>query len=432
MASTLNKMVGVEKRSPKLLKFILRPLRPFWRFFLMFVILPSYKLYLEIKKRFSKFYAPQKSKHKIIHPFSRRYITHFIVIAIAAFTVAANLNAYETRRDDFEQKSIIAGLVTTQDLGSIEEEGPITAQQKATRYLGQTAVATKPQVSEGLDIDEIVPSTVAGGSAVISPILSPIEEGLRQRDKVVNYTVQIGDTISQIAEQFGVTANTILWENNLTAYSLIRPGDTLTILPTSGIRHKVASGDTVASIAKKYGIDTDKIIEFNKLASADDINTGETLVIPGGKKIQTTSSYTIRSFTQPAVVAPAPKVVSGTGTMTWPTDCRRITQYFRYAHSGLDIACGIGNPIYAADDGTVTKAQTGWNGGYGTMITIDHGNGKQTLYGHLSAFYVSVGDNVTKGQNIGAMGSTGRSTGPHVHFEVRSGGARVNPLYYVK
>lgn len=419
-------MVYLKSKSPKIVKVISKPLGGIGRFLLLMVILPLYKIYLIIKKITNKFYAPQKSRHKLIHPFSRRYLTHFIILLISFFTVAANLNANEIRREEFGQTSIIASLITIEDLGVIEEEGPITGPKKITRYLGQTGVESRTQVTEGDQGEGILPTTVTGDSAVVQPILSPIEEELRQRDKIVYYTVQPGDTISEVAEKFGITTNTILWENSLSAYSLIRPGDKITILPTSGLRHKVAKNDTVAKIAKKYGIEAERIIEFNKLASADDIKIGEKLIIPGGRKVYAQPTYALRSLYQ----APAPRVVS-TGSLLWPTSCRRITQYFRYRHSGVDIACGYGQPIYAADSGRVIKARGGWNGGYGVTIEIDHGN-TQTLYGHLSNLYVKVGENVVQGQVIGAMGSTGRSSGSHLHFETRIAGARKNPLYYIK
>jgi len=393
------------------------------------LVLPIYKTYLVIKKLINKFYAPQKSRHKLIHPFSRRYLTHLIIIVISILTVSANLNAYEARREEFGQTSIISTLVTNEDLGILEEEGPISNNKKITRYLGQTGVATQIQVTAGGENEEIGHSTVAGDSAIVRPILSPMEEELRQRDKIVYYTVQIGDTISEIAEKFGITSNTILWENNLSAYSVIRPGDKLTILPTAGIRHKVAKGETLAQIAKKYKVEAEEILEFNKIASADDILIGEQVMIPGGQKPYVAPTYTFRNLYQPV---PAAAKVVATGKMFWPTNCRRITQYFRWRHSAIDIACSLGQPIYAADSGEVIEAQGGWNGGYGNVIMIDHGSGIQTVYGHLSKFYVKAGESVEKGQMIGAMGSTGRSTGPHVHFEVRSGGARKNPLYYVK
>lgn len=430
LAGSFRSLIYIKEKSPRIAKTITKPLGMTGRFLLWVIILPIYKIYLTIKKIINKFYAPGKSRHHLIHPFSRRYLIHIIIIIISIFTVASNLNAYETRREEFGRTSIMAQLVTTQDLGTIEEEGPITSSNKITRYMGETGVSIQPQVSEGGQAEEILPATVSGSGAIISPILSPVEEELRQRDKIVYYTVQPGDTISEIAEQFGITSNTILWENNLSAYSLIRPGDKLTILPSAGIQHKVAKNETIAKIAKKYGVETENIIEYNKLASADDIKTGEKLLIPGGKKIQPKVTYTFRSWTQPAAPS-APKAVA-TGQMLWPTSCRYISQYFRYRHSGLDIACGYNKPIYAADSGRVIKAQGGWNGGYGAVIIIDHGNGKQTLYGHLNKIYVKVGENVTKGTTIGAMGSTGRSTGPHIHFEVRVGGVRKNPLYYIK
>ncbi|MDX9893487.1 MAG: M23 family metallopeptidase [Patescibacteria group bacterium] len=430
-AKTLRGLVYFWQNSPRLTRHLTKILKVGGKILLLIIILPLYRISLGLKKIFNHFYAPQKSRHHLIHFFSRRYLTHFIIIMVAIFTVGANLNAYEVRRSDFGNDSIVGTIVAPEDLGGIEEEGPILNSKKISRYLGQNAIGNTPQASEGGQAEETLPSTVAGGSAVVSPILSPIEEDLRQRDKITYYTIQNGDTISEIAEKFGITTNTILWENNMTAYSVIRPGDSLTILPASGIRHKVSSGETVAGIAKKYGVEPDKIIEFNKLASADDIKIGEQLMIPGGKKINTAPSYSFRSIVSAPATPVAPKVVS-TGKMQWPSACHTITQYFRLGHSGVDIACGSGKPIYAADAGTVIVAQGGWNGGYGNYIIIDHGKGIQTLYGHLSKIYVAAGEAVTKGQNIAAEGSTGRSTGPHVHFEVRVAGVRKNALYYIQ
>ena len=375
----------------------------------------------------NKFYAPQKARHKLAHPFSRRYLIHLIIIIISSFTIASNLNAHETRRDDYNQTSIAGALIYKEDLGLIEVEGPILNSKKITRYLGQTGVAYQNYLNEAPDIEEIVPSTVAGDSAVISPILSPVEEGLRERDKIIYYTVQQGDSISTIASQFGVSNYTLLWENNLTAYSVIRPGDKLAILPTSGLRHKVKKGETISSIAKKYSIDSEKIIEFNKLASVNDIQIGEKLFIPGGQVIQPKKSYTVRSFYQP----PAAKVVSS-GKMLWPTTCRYISQYYRWGHSAIDLACNFGSAIYSVNGGTVITAKYGWNGGYGNYVIVDHGGGVQTLYAHFTKLYVQSGQTVNKGAVLGLMGSTGRSTGPHLHFEIRVGGVRKNPLYYIK
>ncbi|MFA6381957.1 MAG: M23 family metallopeptidase [Candidatus Buchananbacteria bacterium] len=427
LAITLKGLAYLKDKLPFLARLLSKPLEKIGRLFLFFLILPIYKIYLTSKKLANKFYAPHKIRNRILHPFSRRYLTHLIIIVISIFTIASNLNAYETRLDELNQTSVIASLNTEEDLGAIVEEGPISISNKVTHYLGQTSVAVKQQLGEGDFTQETITPTVSGGSAIVRPILSPAEENLRQRDKIVYYTIQIGDTISDVAEKFGISVSTILWENNLTAYSLIRPGDKLTILPTSGIKYKVVKGDTIAKIAKKYDVEPGKIVEFNKLASEQDIAVGEELLIPGAKKISTAPTYTVRSLAQ---TAPAARVASS-GKMNWPNSCRRVTQYFTWRHSGVDIACPFGSTIYAAAAGVVIKAQGGWNGGYGNYIIINHG-GTQTLYGHLSRIFVEVGQVVNQGTAIGAEGSSGRSTGPHLHFEVRSGGVRRNPFSYVR
>jgi len=394
------------------------------------MILPGYKRYLNAKKSFTKFYAPHISRHRLVHPFSRRYLIHLTIIVISSFVFASNLRADEVRRQDFGQTNIISKLIVNEDLGLIEEEGPLNnvGARKVTRYQGEAGLENKLQVSPSEIEEDILPSTVSGGGAVVRPILSPAEEGLRQRDEIVYYTVQPGDTISDIAENFGISVNTILWENNLSSYKIIQPGDKLAILPTSGIRHKVVKGDSLNSIAKKYDVEAEKIIEANLLADASDITIGEALLIPGGTKPYVAPTYTSQTASRYQTTGKT----TGSGKMLWPNSCRRITQYFGWRHSGLDIACPFGSAIHSADGGTVIKAQGGWNGGYGNYIIIDHGNGIQTVYGHLSKIYVGAGESVEKGQTIGAEGSTGRSTGPHLHFETRVGGVRKNPLYYIK
>lgn len=255
------------------------------------------------------------------------------------------------------------------------------------------------------------------------------------RQSIVYYTVQDGDTISTISRRFGITVNTILWANNLTAYSIIRAGDRLTILPYSGVLYTVKKGDTLAKIAQNYDVDLEKILSCNTLGNS--LAIGQKIVIPGAKRIEntvvakkTTSNYTGISVIKDLIKTPTTKI-SG-NKMAWPTVGHRITQYFSWRHNGVDIANKVGTPIYAADSGTVILAQGGYNGGYGNTIVIDHGGGKKTRYGHASKLFVKVGDEVTKGENIAAMGSTGRSTGSHLHFEVLINGIRYNPLNYIK
>lgn len=235
------------------------------------------------------------------------------------------------------------------------------------------------------------------------------------------YVVREGDTLSQIADMFGVTSNTILWANDI-KNGVIQPGQSLVILPIVGVRHIVKSGDTIASIAKKYGADSDEILAYNQMISLGELAVGETLVIPGGEIAtqvqatkQKTSAYrgsgTSSGGGSAGFVHPAPGSIKTQGI---------------HGYNAVDLASGYGTPIRAAAAGQVIVSKSGgWNGGYGNYIVIKHNDGTQTLYAHMSTNYVGVGAWVGTGETIGAMGSTGKSTGVHVHFEVR--GAR-NPF----
>jgi murein DD-endopeptidase MepM/ murein hydrolase activator NlpD len=252
------------------------------------------------------------------------------------------------------------------------------------------------------------------------------------RDREVEYTVAPGDTVSAIAEKFGVSMDTIRWENKLVSVSSIKPGQKLRILPVSGVLHKVTRGETIYTIAKKYEANPQAVVDypFNNFADNETfaLAVGQELVVPDGKKPAEVLWSPSRNVAQNTPNAGA---VSGTGQFVWPM-AGRITQRFAWYHSGLDIATGYGTPVLAADSGTVVVA--GWpdNSGYGIRVVIDHGNGYQTWYGHLSKVLVSAGQGVGRGQQIGLEGSTGRSTGPHLHFEIRRGSTRLNPLDLLK
>ena len=233
--------------------------------------------------------------------------------------------------------------------------------------------------------------------------------------------------------KFNLNVVTLLWANKLTSRSLIRPGDKLTILPIDGVLHTVKSRDTISAIAKYYDTESDEIISFNALADAGDINIGETLIVPEG--------------VMPRAVAPAPRPVSRLASsrevlkipsgspstsgsrLVWPTPGRVITQYYTWRHAGLDVDGNLTSPIYASEAGTVEYA--GWGTGYGLYITISHGNGMKTRYAHFSKLFVKTGDRVARGETIGMMGSTGWSTGSHLHFEVIINGRKQNPLNYL-
>lgn len=281
-----------------------------------------------------------------------------------------------------------------------------------------------------------------GGGAVLKPSLIPgvVVIGV-ERKNVITYTIEPGDSLSSVAYRYGVSVATLMWENSLGARSIIRPGDSIRIPPTTGVMHTIKKGDTLKKIATAYGVKPEDIVKFNHLSEdGTDLVIGEKIMVPGGVKaeapaVRTPSQYTATqgryTGTKPASSSQAP-TVSG---YVWPSAARTITQYYGWRHYGLDLAGPMNSANYAARAGTVTKSQCGWNNGYGCVIIIDHGNGVVTLYGHNNKLLVSVGDQVTTGQTIGLMGNTGNvrgRTGIHLHFEVRVNGARMNPLKYVR
>lgn len=381
---------------------------------------------------------------------AKNHLVYFFVFSLTVLFVFTNLIS-QTRAGSLEtkiSKTVMASLIPA-DLGSrqdeelIEETG-ITAKSLAAdkeKYAGDTNILNKDDsliVME--DTDDFLSLAFNNTSDII---LKPLFSGtstsngnniISQRSETTYYTVQNGDTVSTIARRFGLTVNTILWANNLSAFSLIRAGDSLTILPFSGILYAVKSGDTITKIAAKYGIDASKILAANNIS--DGLKAGQNIILPGAKKISEQTTVA-RTSTQSGLsvirdLIKSPTVEAGTGKMAWPTKGYRITQYFSWSHNGVDIGNKVGTPIYAAEAGVVEIAQGGYNGGYGNTIVINHGGGRKTRYGHASKLFVKVGDVVEKGENIAAMGSTGRSTGSHLHFEVLINGIRYNPLNYIK
>jgi murein DD-endopeptidase MepM/ murein hydrolase activator NlpD len=246
------------------------------------------------------------------------------------------------------------------------------------------------------------------------------------RDKILKYTVLDGDTISSIALKFDISVDTIRWQNDLDKNGTIKVGQQLEILPVAGVSHKVQKGDTIYSIAKKYDVDAQGIVNFPFNAFVNDetfeLAVGQIVIVPEGVKPEPTQQSAPRTRQS----TPNAGSVTATGKFAWPTN-GSITTSFAWYHPGIDIANRAAPPVLAADSGTVTKAQ--WDStGYGNMVMIDHGNGFVTRYGHLSKIYVSVGQTVARGNAIGQMGSTGRSTGTHLHFEIYQGATRINPL----
>jgi murein DD-endopeptidase MepM/ murein hydrolase activator NlpD len=214
---------------------------------------------------------------------------------------------------------------------------------------------------------------------------------------------------------FDVSVNTIRWANDIPPSGTIRVGQTLTILPVTGIKYTVKKGDTLASIAKRYGGDADEIASFNVIEGA--LTVGTEIIIPDG----------MVPAPAPTRSSSAPVYATSVGTPT------QIGYYLRpiagglrsqgiHGYNGVDLAAPSGTPIFASAEGDVIVAkQTGWNGGYGQYVVVRHSNGSQTLYAHASSVIVSVGQHVQQGQVIAYVGRTGKATGSHVHFEIRNG-----------
>lgn len=250
----------------------------------------------------------------------------------------------------------------------------------------------------------------------------------KPRAEIESYEVKPGDTLASIAEKFDIDIDSIKWQNDLNN-DTIKPGETLEILPVPGVAHKVKSGESIYSIAERYKVDAQNIVNFpfNDFEDLDTfaLNVGQTLIVPGGVPPQ--KAAPVRTVPSRANVIAG---VSGVGRFIWPTT-GYISQSPVFYHMALDIANKALPAIIASDGGTVTYS--GCLGyGYGCHVIVDHGNGFSTLYAHMSRIDASAGQVVSQGQQIGVVGSTGRSTGPHLHFEIRLNGALQNPLSYLQ
>lgn len=264
-------------------------------------------------------------------------------------------------------------------------------------------------------------------------------------DEIIVYKVSPGDTVLAVAKRFGVTDSTIRWANNLKKTDVLHVGQTLTILPISGVKHIVTKGDTLASIAKRYKADVEDIADYNGIDSTDGLTVGQVVIVPDGQiaataTTKTSSGKTIKNRANIPETKSTVSAVKGYYKRPIVLDGNpriRKTQGFHDRYNAVDIGAPIGTPIHAMADGTVIIAKgptcsatspTYWNGGYGNLTIIQHSNGTQTLYAHQKCLNVSVGDQVDQGEIIGQVGNTGRSTGPHLHFEIR--GIRPTPILY--
>ncbi|MCE9643804.1 peptidoglycan DD-metalloendopeptidase family protein [Candidatus Parcubacteria bacterium] len=287
-------------------------------------------------------------------------------------------------------------------------EKPMNVQ---TMPLLQAAVNVDPNPAKGGGDITIVGSALLAENGP-SGTIRDVEEREVNPDHISVYVVREGDTLADIAKLFGVSVNTITWANDLKSRT-VKAGDQLIILPVSGVQHTIVKGDTLESVAKKYKGDISEIAQFNELSEDAKLVVGETIMIPDG---EVSAPKPASSGVKPKIKGSGPALA---GYYTRPVKSGVRSQGL-HGYNGVDLAATYGSSVYAAAGGQVIVSRNyGYNGGYGSYVVIKHPNNTQTLYAHLSANLVFQGAYVEKGQVIGAVGNSGKSTGPHLHFEVR-------------
>lgn len=283
--------------------------------------------------------------------------------------------------------------------------------------------ASTDNLGQGGPETTITSSPINNNSLVAhSPISTDyIETTGFRRNQVTEYTVQVGDLLSFIASDYGVSINSLIWANKLRDADSITPGQILKIPPVSGVIHVVVKGDSLGSIAKKYGAEEAKIVEFNTLPQSGEIDIGDEIIVPDG---QIKSTYVASPGTGTSAAKRFGYLPNLGDYFMQPTNGYNWGRI--HGRNGVDVANSCGTPIYAAAEGSVAIADgVGYNGGFGKFVKLVHSNGTETLYAHATKLLIAAGEYAQRGQMIALMGSTGRSTGCHLHFEVH--GAR-NPL----
>ena len=341
-------------------------------------------------------------------PLSMRTSAHLAIIVVAIATIALSNVKWPAQAASGPLAPVLSA--SAENAKSENEAGNvlnILNEHSAANFQNSSNSAAEGAITRMAQPDTIIPE--------------------RPRLDIITYTIQPGDNVQAIADFFHLEPTTVMWANPAIedAPDLLRIGQEVIILPIDGVYHEIAAGDTLESVAEKYKAEPEAIAacEYNHLEPPDQpLEEGMYLIVPGGEK-----PYVPKVVTTYA--GSVPEGARGTGRFQWPV-LGRITQGYWYGHRAIDIGAPIGSAVQAADGGFVSFA--GWTDvGYGYLIVVDHANGFATYYAHLSNMYVFAGQAVERGQVIGAVGSTGHSTGPHLHFEVRYYGALQNPRAYL-
>lgn len=411
-----------------------KPLGTVGRGLFRIFLLPAYLRYSRIRQRIKT--HPRLAGVRSFGHFLERYAVYAALVSLGVLAVGNNLFARTIRPDEIGRGAIWASFTNSENSELIVE----TATNQTTSKNHATAFAVGGVTQRAESVTNIAANndttTSNAALAVGGALTADAEDGSGvDRQETITYTVATGDTLSTIAHRFGLTSKTLVWANGMTDKDFIKPGQVLKIPPVEGYLYTVKKGDTLASIVKKYGGDQAKVLEVNHLATADAIQPNQEIIIPGGEP---PAPVVTPSTRQPLLTqvyggtsgTPPPSAPASKARFIWPTSNHKINQYFRGRyHTGVDIEGTYSSPIYAAAAGRVVYAAFD-RSGYGLHIVINHGNGYETLYAHASKIFVSVGDQVKQGQTIAMVGSTGRSTGTHLHYEIRTGGGFLNPLSF--
>ncbi len=459
--SVLRGLILLKRHAGPVLRVLVSPFLAVGRFLLFAVGVPLYRAFFFLRRLFGRIAGA--AKHRAFFVVASRHLIHAVALAVALSVVAANVQARgQLRAEHYGRDSILYHLVAD---GTMVEVLETESAETAFRFVpSQYAADASLRADAHLDFisfDSEYATTMVGGSIAVlpggmpssssgsAPTASPTtpRPPVPTRTETETYVIQSGDTLSGIAAKFGLNLNTILWANNLSSRSVLRLGASLTIPPVDGVYYTVKSGDTVARIAQTHRAEQSDILSANQLSGAGTLRIGQQLVIPGGTPpatpapARTTPAPIQQLFQPPAAVTVTPRPAdqqpvasrgsaAGQGTWIWPTEWRIITQYYGWSHTGVDIDGDYSTHSFAAADGTVIYS--GWRNGYGMTVEIDHGGGYVTRYAHHSKHYVDAGDVVKAGDIIAQTGTTGRSTGTHLHFEVIKDGRFQNPLEYVR
>lgn len=404
------------------------------------------KFLLSLKKNFSKLYIGEKGKHTIFgfffSFFDYLFLRGRVILVLLSVLLGIFLDSFNDIKDNFTKKMFWGR-------GNFLRSALQVVFVTIVFILTISYLYRRPVVIVASDVPLDKVGVAESDVMVLNASVNTLIPKDRERRSVEEYIVKGGDSIGSIAKYYEITTESLLWANSMSSTSVIKPGQKLEIPPSDGVLVVVSKGDTLASLAKKYSASEQAIADFNWLDYPFTLEVSSKLFIPEGKMPSTPKTYasTSPSF---AVTNQYTKTATSTGGdskvgrfLKWPVAGHAgvISQYYKgYYHTGIDIADRSLPKIVSAASGTVIFAgcagycpplgSTYGGSGYAWAIQVDHGNGYSTWYAHLKNIYVKSGQKVSAGEVIGQMGSTGRSTGPHVHFELRKNNSHINPIYY--